>query len=284
MSRIFLKTFLVLFLILVSSGRELMAQITISRETIGQSDGDTSLIEVGLRGGLGFRSKDRFENNLENFASTFQPGIYSTTQVDGFRNQDFGEFLLRFGYGPNQRFGFVLGSLNYDKSHLTEFTSDGYYTKLDFSIKTNYLILTYHYQWNLSPKWAIEAGLGFGGNETNWTTAGLATNGNLYYPQKGRLRGSGISLRMENSLQYRVNDVFFLQIGWMVGLHSIPGFSGSWNGSAATFYIREDGKTSPISESRVTDTIVITNQFARALDMNSAHAGIYFSGLLRFYY
>jgi hypothetical protein len=261
------------------------AQVNISASTqLGSHSEEDSIIEFGLRAGPGFRSKDRFENNLENFTSTFQPGIFSKTKTDGFRNLDFIEGMVRMGFSDNQRFGFVFGSLNYSRANLTEVTSDGYLTRLNFDISTDYLLLSYYYLWNLSKNWGLEAGLGFGGNETRWASSGFTSSQLEYIPQSGKLRGTGISLRLEGSINYRVNDQLFLQLGWMIGNHTVPSFSGSWNGKAASFYIREDGKTTPLTESRATDSIVLTNQFTRALDMNATYTGIYFSAILRFYY
>ncbi len=247
-----------------------------------QSRTDSYLWEVGGRGGLGFRSKDRFEKDLGNFTSTFQPGVFSVSDPFGFRNQRWAEALVRTGFSEDQRFGFVYGSLEFLRAGLNESTSDRFITRLDFDFQTTYLLLTYHYIWNLNKNWGIEAGIGFGGNETRWDTTGFSTNGFSYFPQKSRLKGSGISLRIENSLNYRILDFLILQFGWLWALHSVPYFSGTWNGSVATFYIREDGRTTPLQESRVTDSILVTNQFIRSLDMNAAHFGLHFSFLLRF--
>ncbi|MCC5813885.1 MAG: hypothetical protein JJT78_03955 [Leptospira sp.] len=260
------------------------AQILLDSERLGYQTADASIWEIGIKGGPGYRSKDRFENNLQNFTSTFQPGIFSNTNTFGFRDVGFSEFVFRLAFAENQRFGFSVGNLNFHKAGLQEFTSDGYITRLDFDISTVYVIFTYHYIWNLNKKWSIEAGMGFGGNQTSWGAGGYSTNGIEYFPQKGSLRGNGISLRMESGVNYRINENFTLQMGLMWGLHSVPSFSGTWNGNIATFYIREDGKTTPLTESRATDAIILTNQFTRALDMNASHAGLYFSALLRFSY
>lgn len=285
MSRIFSFRNLPFLIILGLVPATLNAQVSISATTqLGKHTGEDSIIEFGLRAGPGFRSKDRFENNLENFTSTYQPGIFSKTKTDGFRNLDFLEGMVRMGFSDNQRFGFVFGSLNYNRANLTEVTSDGYLTRLNFDIRTDYLLLTYYFLWDLSKNWGLEAGLGFGGNETRWASSGTSASQSEYFPQSGKLRGSGISARLEASVNYRVNDYLFLQFGWMIGNHTVPSFSGSWNGKAATFYIREDGKTTPLTESRATDSIVLTNQFTRALDMNATYTGIYFSAILRFYY
>lgn len=262
----------------------LSAQILLDGDRLGYQTEDLSTWEIGIKGGPGYRSKDRFESNLQNFTSTFQPGIFSNTDTFGFREQTFTEFVVRSEFAENQRFGFVIGNLNFHRAGIQEFTSDGYITELNFQIATTYVIFTYHYLWNLNKKWAIEGGLGFGGNQTSWGANGYSTNGIEYFPQDGNLRGNGISFRMEAGFNYRVNENFTLQLGLMWGIHSVPSFSGTWNGNIATFYIREDGKTTPLTESRAVDTIVLTNQFTRALDMNASHAGLYFSALLRFSY
>ncbi|WCL50399.1 hypothetical protein [Leptospira sp. GIMC2001] len=276
----------ILFILFISFGitSNLLSQIVLQPGMVNRGDEESGLIEVGFRAGLGFRAKDRFENNLESFTSTFQPGVYSRSQVDGFRTMTTGELLLRTGIGDNQRFGIALGTLQYDKSSLTELTSDGFYTRLNFNLYTNYLIFTYHYLWDFHKNWGIEGGMGFGANETWWRSDGYAISASEYFPQKGTLRGNGISFRAEASLNYRVSELFLIQFGILVGVNQVASFSGSWNGSAATFYIREDGRTTPLSQSRAVDSIVLTNQFARSLDMNTSYTSLYFSGMLRFSY
>lgn len=278
MSRIFLILFL------ISLPRILSAQILLDGDRLGYQTEEGNTWEIGIRGGPGFRQKDRFENDISNFTSTFQPGVFSRTETFGFREMGFQELVFRMEFAKNQRFGFSVGSLDFHKAGLTELTSDGFITRLDFDITTTYVIFTYHYLWDLGKNWSVEAGLGFGGNDTRWRTEGYSTNGKEFFPQSARLKGNGISLRMENSLNYRISDHLVLQLGWMWGLHSVPSFSGNWNGDVATFYIRDDGKTTPLSEDRLTDSIIVTNRFARALDMNASFSGIYFSALLRFSY
>lgn len=270
----------IIFLLIILSG-PILADSIYSDNTESKF---SNIWELGFRYGAGFRYKDRFERDLENFSSTFQPGVVTKSTVNGFRHQNFGETFLRMAYSDNQRFGFSIGRLDYHPFSLRELASDGYITQLDFSIQTLYVIFTYHYVWSFTRSLSLEAGLGFGGNETRWDTKGWSIGQRDFFPQQGRLRGNGISLRLENSLHYRINDGIFLQIGWIGALHSVPSFSGVWNGAAATFFIREDGKTAPIAESKLADNIIASNQFIRALDMNAAHWGIHFSIGTRFSY
>lgn len=273
MSRVFLLPF-IFFLVFNSN---------LSAESSRNYD-DTNIIEIGLRAGIGYRAKDRFERDLENFTSTFQPGVYSRSEVTGFRNLNMGELLLRIGFDGNQRFGFTVGNVDYSRATLTEVTSDGYYTRLSFDINTTYLLFTYHYLWELNKQWAWEAGLGIGANETLWYSGGTSYSSIESFQQRGRLSGNGLSYRLESSLNFRPNDLLVLQFGVLWGLHSVPSFNGSWNGASSTFTIREDGRTTPLSESRVTDSIILTNQFARSLDMSSSYASLYFSTMIRFSY
>lgn len=281
--RIQLYLFAIVFL-LFSLCESLRAQVLIHSVDIMPTDSEPTILEFGIRGGIGFRSKDRFERNLEGFSSTFQPGIISRTRAEGFRNLDLGDLFFRVGFSRNQRLGLVLGTGQFQKSNLTEITSDGFLTRLDFGINTNFLLFTYHYLWDIQKRWGVEAGLGFGGNETLWTASGFSGSSREYFPQEGRLRGSGISFRADSSIYFRPNDTVVFQVGLQYTHHSVPSFSGSWNGAQATFYIREDGRTTPLTESRVADTILLTNQFTRALDMNAGYLGIHFSTLLRFSY
>jgi len=255
-----------------------------SSRRFSNEDADSNIIEVGVRAGIGFRAKDRFESDLENFTSTFQPGVFSRSNVTGFRNLNMGEVLLRMGIDNNQRFGFTVGNVDYSRATLTELTNDGFYTRLSFDINTTYLLFTYHYLWQLNKQWSLEAGLGLGANETLWYSGGTTYSVRESFDQRGRLSGNGISYRMESSFNFRPNDLIVLQIGILWGLHTVPSFNGSWNGASSTFTIREDGRTTPLSESRVTDTIILTNQFARSLDMSSSYSSLYFSTMLRFSY
>lgn len=255
-----------------------------SSRRFSNDDSDSNIIEVGVRAGIGFRAKDRFESDLENFTSTFQPGVFSRSNVTGFRNLNMGEVLLRMGIDNNQRFGFTAGNVDYSRATLTEVTNDGFYTRLSFDINTTYLLFTYHYLWQLNKQWSLEAGLGLGANETLWNSGGTTYSIRESFEQRGRLSGNGISYRMESSFNFRPNDLIVLQIGILWGLHTVPSFNGSWNGASSTFTIREDGRTTPLSESRVTDTIILTNQFARSLDMSSSYSSLYFSTMLRFSY
>jgi hypothetical protein len=276
-SRVFLIPIIFFLFFLSSLGAE-------SSRRFSNNDSESNIIEVGVRAGIGFRAKDRFESDLENFTSTFQPGVFSRSNVTGFRNLNMGEVLLRMGIDSNQRFGFTVGNVDYSRATLTEVTNDGFYTRLSFDINTTYLLFTYHYLWQLNKQWSLEAGLGLGANETLWNSGGTTYSIRESFEQRGRLSGNGISYRMESSFNFRPNDLIVLQIGILWGLHTVPSFNGSWNGASSTFTIREDGRTTPLSESRVTDTIILTNQFARSLDMSSSYSSLYFSTMLRFSY
>jgi hypothetical protein len=245
---------------------------------------DKDIIEIGFRGGLGYRAKDRFENDLENFTSTYRYGVYSNTQVTGFRNLSMAELFLRVGISDNQRLGLVIGNTDFSRATLKEVSSDAYYTRLKFDIQTVYMLFTYHYLWNWNRQWGVEAGLGFGYNETLWYSEGATYSSKEAFSQQGRLSGNGFSYRMDSGINYRPYENFIFQLGILIGNHTVPSFNGSWNGASSTFAIREDGSTTPIAQSRVSDSILLTNQFVRSLDMNASYASIYFSSMLRFSY
>jgi hypothetical protein len=278
-SRFFLISF-----IFFSSIVSIFSQEETFRSKPFSSQSDNNTIEVGLRGGLGYRAKDRFENDLENFTSSYRYGIYSNTQVTGFRNLSMAELFLRVGVSENQRFGLVVGNTDFSRASLTEISSDAYFTRLKFDIQTVYLLFTYHYLWNWNRQWGAEAGLGMGYNETLWYSEGATFSAKEAFSQQGRLSGNGFSYRMDSGINYRPYENFVFQFGILLGNHTVPSFNGSWNGASSTFTIREDGSTTPIAQSRVADSILLTNQFVRSLDMNASYASLYFSSMMRFSY
>ncbi|TGK78924.1 hypothetical protein EHQ24_15345 [Leptospira noumeaensis] len=247
---------------------------------------EPSGIEVGMRYGAGERVPGRFDGDLKQFSSTFNPLIFSSVSLNGGKSTDLYEGFVRFLLDSRSRVGFVVGRNDWQMLQLTEVTSDLYYTKLRSEIYSYHVLGMYYFNMPIFRNWEWENGLGVGFTSADWNlwgySIGEAAPNTRYYNQRGRLRGSGLAYRVETAINRRLYEDTFFQIG--LGYHhvAIDKFSGNYNGELSSFYIRADGKVGVIDDTRIIDATVSTAQTFRRLDMNSGSWVLYFSVFQRF--
>lgn len=247
---------------------------------------ESSGLEYGFRYGMGERVPGRFDGDLKQFTSTFNPLIYSDVSLSGGRNTNLYEAFFRVLLDSRSRVGFVVGRNDWQFLQLTEVTSDFYYTKLQSEIYSYHVMAMYHYVLPLYKNWEWENGIGMGFTSADWNIRGYSI-GELppdtqYFNQRGRLRGSGLGYRAETAINHRLYERTFFQIG--LGYHhvAIDRFSGNYNGETSSFYIGTNGRVGVIDDTRIIDATVSTAQSFRRLDMNSGAWILYFSVFQRF--
>ncbi|TGL63028.1 hypothetical protein EHQ58_01810 [Leptospira ognonensis] len=241
--------------------------------------------EIGLRSGLGYRVPGRFDSNLSNFSSSFSPAVLSDVTLSGGDQTATYEGLVRVLLDPNSKIGIAIGRQDLSKLALTEISSDSYLTKLQSDIFSYHLIGTYHFVTELSRNWEWENGLGMGFTSADWQIRGFSVGGTdslSFFQQRGNLRGNGLVYRAESSINRRLGDNNYFQIG--LGYHhiAISNFSGNYNGETSSVYLSTNGKVGVFDDSRVFDVNVSTSQFLRQLDMNAGSWNLYFSVMHRF--
>ncbi len=232
--------------------------------------------EIGGRFGWGIRGPNRFDQNLNGFTSTLDATIPSSTTQQNSRMMTQGEMLLRTKFSENFKVGFIGGFRYYDNFHLTNVTTEPFYTRMDFGMESLYLLAMVWQEGRFNRYLNWEAGLGLGYTRALWVTKGYATDGKDYYPQTGDLKGSGMEFRLEGSLNAPVSDRVTLSFGTYLAWINIASFDGSFNGDSASLYIRQDGRVTPLTESANQDNILLSNQYSRKLDMQSAYGGLFF--------
>ncbi|XDD41993.1 hypothetical protein AB3N58_11875 [Leptospira sp. WS60.C2] len=249
---------------------------------------EASGMEAGMRFGAGERVPGRFDGDLKQFASTFNPLIFSDVNLRGGKTSYLYEGFVRFLLDSRNRIGFFVGRNDWEILQLTEVTSDLYYTKLNSEIYSYHVLGMYHFSMPIWKNWEWENGLGMGFTSADWNIRGYSIGEPLpdtqYFNQRGRLRGSGLVYRAETAINHRLYENTFFQIG--LGYHhiAIDKFSGNYNGETSSFYIRADGRVGVIDDTRILDATVSTAQSFRRLDMNSGAWMIYFSAYQRFLY
>jgi len=242
---------------------------------------EKSDFEFGIRYGFGYKNRERFDENLKNFRSFDAPNIYTHLSISGFQNLSNGELIFRRRWSQNAKFGFAYGFNQYEKFQMTEVASDGYLTRLNFHISTNYFVATYHTEWNFR-RFFLEGGLGIGVNQTSWKTTGYAVSSSEYQNQKGYLSGSGIQYKIEGSVNKKITDTLIFQLGVAMNFSSVPSFSGSLNGNSNSFFITRDGKVNSINQSDYSDNYLWYNTATRRLDFFVGSSVLYFSCIGRF--
>lgn len=232
--------------------------------------------EIGARFGWGIRGPNRFDQNLNGFSSTLDPRIPSSTTQENNRMMTQGEMFARTKFGENFKVGFLGGFRYFQNFHLTNVTTEPFYTRLDFGMESIYFLAMVWQEGRFNRLLRWEAGLGMGYAQALWTTKGYATDGKDFYSQEGNLKGSGMEFRLEGSLNAPITDTVTLSFGTYLSWINIASFDGSFNGDYASIYIRQDGRVSPLTESSNQDNILLSNQYSRKLDMQSAYGGLFF--------
>jgi hypothetical protein len=241
--------------------------------------------EIGLRTGTGYRVPGRLDSNLNDFSSSFSPAVFSDVDLSGGRQTATYEGLARILLDANSKIGIIIGRQDLSKLVLTEVSSDFYLTKLQSEIFSYHVMGTYHFVTELSRNWEWENGIGMGFTSADWQIRGYSigdANNPSYFQQRGNLRGSGLAFRAETSINRRLGDNNYLQIG--IGYHhiAISNFSGNYNGESSSIYLSTNGKVGVFDNTRVFDVNVSTSQYLRQLDMNSGSWNLYFSVMHRF--
>ncbi|XDD48999.1 hypothetical protein AB3N59_11200 [Leptospira sp. WS92.C1] len=231
--------------------------------------------EIGLRAGIGSKGEDRFNSNLRSFTDTYDPRIASKTKLNPPRSIAQGEFFLRRKISSESQVGFIGGYREWQRFGLKQISSEPFYTELNFRISNPYFLLMYWYDWNYK-HWTLQAGMGIGMSQVFWDTKGYATSGREYYQQEGSLTGTGIEFRLESSVSRKITDSTSLQLGLALSWVNVPSLNGSFNGETASFYIREDGKVTPLTESTNQNAILITQQFSRKLEFQALTTTLFF--------
>nr|WP_246048677.1 hypothetical protein [Leptospira sarikeiensis] len=232
--------------------------------------------EFGARFGFGMRGPNRFDQNLNGFSSNLDPRVASQTKQENTRGSFQGEFLARTRLSEGFKIGMIGGYRYYDPFSLRNITSEPFVTQLNFQMESFYLLGMVWQEGRFNRYFRWEAGLGLGVTRALWVTKGYATDGKEYYEQNGNLKGSGLEFRLEGSLIHPINERVSLSFGTYLSWVNITSFDGSFNGDTASFYVRQDGRVSPLTESANQDNILLSNQYSRKLDMQSAYGGLFF--------
>ncbi|EQA47038.1 hypothetical protein LEP1GSC050_0973 [Leptospira broomii serovar Hurstbridge str. 5399] len=232
--------------------------------------------EFGARFGAGMRGQNRFDHNLNGFSSTLDPRVPSETRERNDRTMTQGEILIRTRFAGNFKVG-VLGGFHYFRNFgLTNITGDPFYTRLNFGMESLYFLAMVWQDGRVNRWLNWEAGFGGGYTKALWISRGYATNGKEYFQQDGNLSGTGIEFRLEGSLSTPVTNHISLSAGVFLSWINIASFDGSFNGSSSSIYIRQDGRVTPLTESANQTNILLSQQYSRKLDMQSAYGGIFF--------
>jgi hypothetical protein len=222
--------------------------------------------EVGFRGGIGYRGDDRLSNALENYKSYSAPGIYGNTYLSPFSLSKNLEAYARTRWSNHTKVGFLLGSGNFPSFHLQEFNTYPEVTRIHFKLGSDYLFLTYHYEW-LFRRFSVEGGIALGINNTELSPTGFTVSRFGYSELNGFMTANGLSYRLELGVKKLISDRIFLETGFTTTMHTAPYFNGSFNESLGSYYIKSDGTLDLLTNSQFQDSITNTSLSSRKLDM-----------------
>lgn len=237
--------------------------------------------ELGLRAGFGYKGEDRLNSYLRGFTDTYDPRVLSKTKLDPPTNVAQGEIFLRRKIGAESKVGFIGGYREWQKFGLKQISSEPFYTDLSFKLSNPYFLLMYWYDWNYK-RWTFEGGLGVGMSQVYWDSTGFGTSGREYFKQEGSLTGTGIEFRAEGAASRKVTDSTSLQMGIALSWINIPSLTGNFNGETASFYLREDGRVTPLTESTNQSAIFATHQFSRKLEFQALTTTLFFGVAQKF--
>ncbi|MDX1961039.1 MAG: hypothetical protein SFU98_20890 [Leptospiraceae bacterium] len=238
--------------------------------------------EIGARMGSGYHPKDKFENDLGTYRSlnnTFTP---SFTNLSPFRKTTNTEFFARVRWSDRWKGGVLFGNTGFENFRLEEIDQALAYSKLNFRMDTDFLLLTVYYEWKFN-KYFIDFGGGMGVNNTGIKTNGYIISArNSIYEQEGTLVGNGLAYRLESSLSRSITENILLQVGVSGSVVTAPYFSGSLNGESGSFYIRADGTVAGLNQAEFTSSLASTNFASRRLDMVYGYGQIFVGTVYRF--
>jgi hypothetical protein len=222
--------------------------------------------EVGIRGGIGYRGDDRLSNALENYKTYSGTGVYGSTSLSPFHISRNLEAYARTRWSTNSKAGFLVGSGNFSKFHLTEINTYPDYTRINFKLGTDYLFLTYHQEWHFK-KFLVEGGIALGVNNTELSPSGYTISQYGTKELNGFMTASGLSYRLELGIKKKVLETVYFETGFTATMHTAPYFNGSFNDSLGSYYVKSDGSLELISNSQFKDSIAYTTIASRKLDM-----------------
>lgn len=88
-------------------------------------------------------------------------------------------------------------------------------------------------------------------SQVYWDSEGYATSGKETFRQEGSLSGTGIEFRLEGAVSRRITE-------------------------SASFYLRENGSITPLTESDNQTSMLVTNQFSRKLEFQVLTTTLFF--------
>ncbi|EJP03169.1 hypothetical protein J9305_10720 [Leptospira interrogans] len=231
--------------------------------------------ELGLRAGIGYKGEDRLNSFLRGFTNTYDPGVASKTELDPPKQTTQVELFIRKRIASESQIGFIGGYREWQKFGLKQFSSEPFYTDLKFKISNPYALLMYWHEWNYK-RWIFQGGLGAGMSQVYWDSEGYATSGKETFRQEGSLSGTGIEFRLEGAVSRRITESASIQLGIAFSWINIPSLSGTFNGESASFYLRENGNITPLTESDNQTSMLVTNQFSRKLEFQVLTTTLFF--------
>ncbi|MCB1156093.1 MAG: hypothetical protein H7A25_02355 [Leptospiraceae bacterium] len=160
---------------------------------------------------------------------------------------------------------------------LKEYNSDPYFIYLKNNLRTEYLFLSFYYNWYFR-RFYLEAGAGLGVNQSYWNVNGFSITKFGLSKEEGFFSGSGLSYRLETSLNRKLLDSIILQLGIGIDFHTVPSFRGTLNEDPGSIYIRSDGSLSQMTENETLSNLNLYNsQVLREIDMASSNILVFFS-------
>ncbi|MCB1192025.1 MAG: hypothetical protein H7A23_22290 [Leptospiraceae bacterium] len=237
--------------------------------------------ELGLRFGLGYMPENKFQSQLDNYKTENSPYILSNTHVTSFNKPKNWEIVGRIRWRDKTKFGINVGNTNFPNFHIRETSSDGYFTNINLNLSNQYLIFTFHYEWQLR-KAFIDTGIGLGINETSLKTD-ATTIGNYYYDREiGRFSGNGLSYRVETSYNKKLKDKLLFQTGVIFNYHTIPELNGIINGVGGSPLLKSDGSVAIMPISAIADAIGSGVYPVRKLDVTMSNFILFCSFIYTF--
>lgn len=222
--------------------------------------------ELGFRGGIGYRGDDRFSDALENYKSFSGTGLLGDTSLTPFHTTRNFEAYARARWSTNSKAGLIAGNSQFPRFRLDEFNTLPEYTKIDFQLYTNYLLLSYHHEW-FWKRWIVEGGILLGVNITDLNPNGVIINRFGVTDLNGFMTANGLSYRLEMGVKRKIVESIYWELGLSATMHTAPYFSGSFNDTLGSYYVKSDGSIELLGNSEFRESAALTEVASRRLDM-----------------
>lgn len=237
--------------------------------------------EVGIRGGLGYRGDDRLSNALENYKSYSGTGLFGATSLSPFNTATNLEAYARTRWTTSTKAGFIAGNSRFPRFHLEEFNTLPEYTKINFQLSTSYLLLSFHQEW-FWKRWILEGGILLGINMTELNPSGTTINRFGVTDLNGFMTANGLSYRLELGVKRKIVESYYWEMGLSATMHTAPYFSGSFNETLGSYYVKTDGSLELLSNSQFKESAALTEVASRRLDMVYSVLQLYLGVAKRF--